>query len=153
MSRLTTVRLIIPNVLLAFEYAYAQCFATSKLSEMITPKSFYSLMLPSSASFMKYFELMFVRPKCITLHFSTLNAICQSCDQSESLRRSCCSIWLSSRLLTIPKSFVSSANFNMKLIISQSFTGLPVTKHRTTALKYGKKNGNYGAMKHRTGSK
>ena len=64
MSRETTVRLIIPNVLLAFEYAYAQCFATSKLLEMITP-------VPSL--FVQY-----VCPPCFMHNFTLFNLMAQS---------------------------------------------------------------------------
>jgi len=110
-SRDRIVLLIIPRVLLALEYACAQCWATIKSSTTITPGSFSSLVIPSWTSFMWYLEWMFVRPTCITLHLSTLNAICQMFESVSSL---------SSWLLAVLISLVSSANFNIELIIPQS---------------------------------
>jgi len=62
----------------------------------------------------------FFLPRCMTLHLSTLNFICQSCDQLKSLFRSSCNFIESSAWLILPKSLVSSANFKTWFTITLS---------------------------------
>ena len=109
-SRDRIVLLIIPRVLLALEYA------TIKSSTTIT------LFFSDSK-----LEWMFVRLTCITLHLSTLNAICQMFDQFESVYRSSS---LSSSLLTVLISLVSPANLDIELITPQ-FKSFMNIKNRT----------------------
>jgi len=49
---------------------------------------------------------------CMTLHLSTLNNICESCDQLHKCLESVCNLSISFALDTTLKRFVSSVNFN-----------------------------------------
>uniref|UniRef100_A0A4W3ILW9 RING-type domain-containing protein n=1 Tax=Callorhinchus milii TaxID=7868 RepID=A0A4W3ILW9_CALMI len=62
----------------------------------------------------------FFLPKCITLHFSTLNFICHLSTHFTRLSMSICSLLLSSSLFTTFLSLVSSANLEIVLPIPKS---------------------------------
>ena len=58
---------------------------------------------------------MFLGPVCITLHFETLNFICQSSAHLHNASRSSCSWSLSAGVMALPKILESSANLSMEL--------------------------------------
>ena len=75
----------------------------------VTPKSFSCVVLPSTASPILYPSSMFPCPMCIHLYFPKLNNICLFCDHLTNLSRSSCMLCLSVTLVTVLKTFVSSA--------------------------------------------
>src|SRR6202000_2025707 len=74
------LRFIIPSTGFAFLTAIIHCSVDLPLLSIITPKSlscldFFKILFP-----ILYSHCEFLLPKCITVHLSKLNSICQSTD-------------------------------------------------------------------------
>ena len=77
---------------------------------------------------MTYSCSLLFRPKCRTTHFEVLNDINHLSDHSTKRDKSCCMMFLSASLLTLPYSFVSSANFTMELMRLESRSLMKMAK-------------------------
>ena len=111
------IRLRTPSTLLAFEYACRHCCEAFKSWLIPTPRSFSSVTTPNLQLHILESYCRFDEPKCITLHFATLNDICQSSDHLMRLLMSSCNCEHSVWLRTLPETLVSSANLRMEFLM------------------------------------
>jgi len=95
-------------------------FMASNLLKKMTLRSFSSFTVSSFWFLIWCVYCWLLQPRCMTLHLDLLNGICKVSDQFVSCCRSCWSWSLSLLLLTLPSSFVSSANLTMELTRSSS---------------------------------
>ena len=115
-----------PSTLLAVLQLLSVCFCHLRSLVMIIPRSSCWSVVGNCWLDMLWLLCMLLCPMYITEHLSTLKLICHLLAHSTSLLISSCSSIMSSGFLALWQSLVSSANFDILVFYSFSFSLLCV---------------------------